>query len=148
MSGLKSLTSAQISAIASALAGTTPTPTPTPTPGPTPTPTPTPPPATSGATLYATYCAGCHGTLSQSSVGGASSSEIQSAIHGGVSQMSSLSSLTSTQISAIAAALAGVRSSDSILGQAAPSSGGLQPLLFARMDMNALPSKVARSFMS
>ncbi len=123
-----SLTSAQISAIASALAGTTPTPTPTPGP-------------TSGATLYATYCAGCHGALASSQVGGASASEISSAIHGGVSQMSGLSSLTSTQISAIASALAGVRGSDSVLGQAAPSSGGLQPVLYARMGMEIRPSK-------
>ncbi|MFI5295873.1 MAG: c-type cytochrome, partial [Thermodesulfovibrionales bacterium] len=135
MNGI-SLTSAQISAIASALAGTTPT------------PTPTPPPSTNGAALYGTYCAGCHGALASSQVGGSSASQISSAIHGGVSQMSGLSSLTSAQIQAIATALAGVGGSNSILGQAAPPSGQFQPLLFARMDMNALPSKVARFLMS
>lgn len=111
------LTSAKISAIATALAGTTTSP---------------PPTTTSGATLYASYCAGCHGALSSSQVGGASASQISSAIHGGVSQMSGLSSLTSAQISAIASDLAGVRSSDSVLGQALPSVGRLS-LIFMRV---------------
>ena len=123
MSGLKSLTSAQISAIATALAVTTPAPTPTPMP------TPTPPPTTvDGAALYGTYCAGCHGPLASSQFLGASASLIQSAINGGESQMSGLKSLTTTQIQAIAVALGGTT--------AWVPSAGPQSSMYARMDMD------------
>ncbi len=108
MAGLKSLTSTQVSAIATALGGTSST-------------------STNGATLYATYCSGCHGSLSSSQVRGESASEIQSAINS-VSQMAGLKSLTSTQIQAIASALSG--------GTAWIPSGGSQSVMCAMMDMD------------
>jgi mono/diheme cytochrome c family protein len=88
MSSLSTLTSAQIQAIAGILQSTTPNPT----------------PSTDGATLYASYCASCHGPLASSAKIGASVSRIQTAISS-VSNMSSLSTLTSTQIQAISTAL-------------------------------------------
>jgi mono/diheme cytochrome c family protein len=96
MSSLSSLTTTQIQAIAAALAGSTSG------GGGSSGGTTT----TDGATLYGTYCAGCHGPLATSSKSGATASMIQTGISS-VSQMSSLSSLTTTQIQAIAAALAG-----------------------------------------
>ena len=91
MSSLSSLTSTQIQSIAGALSGTT---------------TQPPGTVTDGAALYTTYCAGCHGALATSSKQGATLARIQSAI-GSVSSMRSLSSLTSTQLQAIASALSG-----------------------------------------
>lgn len=81
------LTSAQIQAIANALATSTP-----------------PPPVTDGPTLYTDYCASCHGSLATSAKLNATVAQIQTGI-GNVSQMSSLSSLSSIQIQAIANAL-------------------------------------------
>jgi mono/diheme cytochrome c family protein len=134
MSSLKSLTSAQVQAIATALAGST-TPPPaactytysawgtcqsgtqtrtvvssTPA-GCTGTPVlsqscTSTPPVVDGAALYTQYCASCHGALASSSKKGATASQIQSAINS-VGAMSSLKSLTSAQVSAIAAALSG-----------------------------------------
>jgi len=89
--GSLSLTSAQIQAIATG--GTTPAPTPTPTPAP-----------TDGAALYTTYCSRCHGPLATSGHRGATASQIQTGINT-ISGMMSLSTLTSAQIQAIAAAL-------------------------------------------
>jgi mono/diheme cytochrome c family protein len=87
MRPLSVLTSAQIQAIADALkAGTT------------------LPPVTDGATLYANYCASCHGPLATSAKIGATSARIQNAVST-ISQMNSLTTLTSTQIQAIATAL-------------------------------------------
>jgi hypothetical protein len=63
------------------------------------------PPTLDGAALYTQYCAGCHGALASSSKKGATATQIQSAING-VGAMSSLKTLTSAQIQAIAAALA------------------------------------------
>ena len=57
-----------------------------------------------GASLYATYCAGCHGPLATSSKKGATATQIQTAITK-VRAMRSLSTLTTAQIQAIAAAL-------------------------------------------
>ncbi|HEY4785343.1 MAG TPA: c-type cytochrome [Bacteroidales bacterium] len=87
MSSLSTLTSTQIQAIANALVSTS-----------------TPPPVTDGATLYANYCASCHGPLATSAKLNATAAQIQTGIST-VSQMSSLSTLTSTQIQAIATAL-------------------------------------------
>ncbi|HET9597737.1 MAG TPA: choice-of-anchor D domain-containing protein [Anaeromyxobacteraceae bacterium] len=64
-------------------------------------------PATDGATLYAQNCSSCHGALASSSVKGATASQIQNAISSNKGGMGSLSGLTSTQIQAIAGALAG-----------------------------------------
>lgn len=61
--------------------------------------------AAAGATLYASNCQGCHGTLASSSKKGSSSSKIQSAINTNKGGMGSLSSLTSAQIKDIACAL-------------------------------------------
>ena len=95
MGSLSNLTASQISAIAAALAGGTTT------------PPPPPPTTTDGATLYADYCASCHGALASSSKKGTTASAITAAINNNTGRMGSLSNLTSTQISAIAAVLAG-----------------------------------------
>jgi len=86
MNSLSTLSSAQVQAIATALAVS---------------PTPTP---TDGTSLYASYCSSCHNTLASSDVKKSSASKIKSAISE-VSGMKSIS-LTSTQIQAIATALA------------------------------------------
>ncbi len=57
-----------------------------------------------GAALYATYCASCHGPLAASSKLGVTSSQIQAATLS-VSAMSSLLTLTAGQVQAIASAL-------------------------------------------
>ncbi len=101
MGQFSNLTADQILAISVALGGATPSPTSTPTPTTTPTPTPV---STDGATLYATYCAGCHGPLATSSKLGATAAMIQTGIST-VGAMSGLSTLTTAQIDAIAAAL-------------------------------------------
>lgn len=93
MHSLSTLTSTQIQAIASALSSTS-------------TSTSTSTSSSTGATLYTSYCSGCHGPLASSTVKGATATQIQSAIST-VSAMHSLSTLTSTQIQAIAAALSG-----------------------------------------
>jgi mono/diheme cytochrome c family protein len=59
-----------------------------------------------GPTLYATYCGNCHGALGGSTKGGATAASIQAAISGNVGGMGSLSTLSATQVSAIANALA------------------------------------------
>jgi len=96
MGYLSTLSSAQLQAIVTALAPATTTPTPTPTPTPT----------TDGATLYAANCASCHGALASSTKAGATAARTQTAINGNVGGMGFLSTLTSTQVSAIATALA------------------------------------------
>ncbi len=60
--------------------------------------------ALDGAALYGQYCAGCHGPLATSSKLGRSASQIQDAINS-IPMMSSLKSLTTAQINAIADAL-------------------------------------------
>jgi mono/diheme cytochrome c family protein len=90
MGYLSSLSAADAQAIINALAVSSPAPAPAPT---------------DGATLYGTYCAGCHGTLAKSSVRGSSASSIQSAITGNKGGMGYLSTLTATQIQNIANAL-------------------------------------------
>jgi hypothetical protein len=91
MYSLSSLTADQLQAIVTALASVTPAPTPA-----------------DGPTLYGTYCASCHGALASSTKGGVSVSTIQAAIANNTGGMGSLASLTSTQLSAISTALAGV----------------------------------------
>jgi mono/diheme cytochrome c family protein len=86
MGGLKSLTSAQVAAIATALSSS---------PAPTPSPT-----ITDGVALYDSSCSGCHGSLSKSSVMGKSASDIKSAISANRGGMGSLK-LTDTQVQAI-----------------------------------------------
>ena len=104
MGSLSTLSATDIQAIVTALSATT---TPASAPAPTPTPTPTPTPV-DGATLYANSCAGCHGPLTSTSKPARSAVQIQTAITNNTGGMGSLSSLTSTQVSAIAAALATV----------------------------------------
>ena len=60
---------------------------------------------TSGATLYATDCAGCHGALASSGVKGTTAALIQTGITNNMGGMGSLSTLTTADIHAIAAAL-------------------------------------------
>ena len=93
MGGLSSLTPTNIQAIADALA----------TGGGTP-----PPPAPAdGATLYTSNCSGCHGALASSTKLNRTATQIQNAINSNTGGMGSLTSLTTTQIQAIADALAG-----------------------------------------
>ncbi len=92
MSGMKSLTAAQVQAIATALSSS-----PVPTPTPTPTPAPT---ITDGVSLYNANCVSCHGTLSNSTVMGRSATDIQSAIAANRGGMGSLQ-LTTAQVQAI-----------------------------------------------
>ena len=104
MGALSSLSADQIQAIASVLP-------PAPTTGSGSTGT-TQPAAPDGATLYADNCAACHGALASSAKAGATADQIQNAIST-VGAMSSLSSLTSADIQAIADALATSSSSGS-----------------------------------
>jgi mono/diheme cytochrome c family protein len=85
MSGLSSLTAAEVQAIAEALVDTTPQP-------------------TDGATLYANNCSSCHGPLATSSKLNRTATQIQNAINT-VGQMSGLSGLTTAEVQAIADAL-------------------------------------------
>ncbi len=65
-------------------------------------------PATSqsdGAALYSQYCAGCHGSLSNSSKRGATASLIKSAIKSNKGGMGRFSFLTTSEINAIASVL-------------------------------------------
>ena len=91
MSGLSSLTANEVQLIAEALStgggGTT------------------PPPTVDGAALYTTYCASCHGQLASSTKANRTATQIQTAISA-VGQMNSLSTLTTTEVQAIADALA------------------------------------------
>jgi mono/diheme cytochrome c family protein len=64
-----------------------------------------PPPTLDGAALYTASCATCHGPLATSTKLGATSARIQAAIGANVGGMGSLSTLTSAQVDAIAAAL-------------------------------------------
>jgi mono/diheme cytochrome c family protein len=102
----RTLTAAEVQAIAAALAvapptTTTPPPTTT-TPPPT---TTTPPPATTvdGASLYAANCAGCHGALATSAKMGATAAQIQ--VRMSTTPYTSRT-LTTAEIQAIATALA------------------------------------------
>jgi len=85
-----SLNSGQIQSIADYLSGSTP-----------------PPPATDGPTLYANNCAACHGVLASSTKLNKTASQIQAAIDANTGGMGGLSSLTPTEVQAIADALAG-----------------------------------------
>lgn len=60
-----------------------------------------------GGALYGSNCAGCHGPASSSSKKGASYARIQAAIKGNAGGMGSLSSLSGTDLQAIADALGG-----------------------------------------
>ena len=91
MRSLSSLTTAQIQAIAAALSSTSTTPS-----------TGT----IDGAALYTADCSSCHGPLASSAKLGATAAQIQTGISS-VSAMKSLSTLTTAQIQAIAAALSG-----------------------------------------
>ncbi len=93
MGGLSGLTPTNIQAIAVALAGGGGTP-------------PPPTPAT-GATLYSNNCSGCHGPLATSSKLNRTATQIQTAINANTGGMGGLSSLTPTNVQAIADALAG-----------------------------------------
>lgn len=90
MGSLSSLTATQVSAIAAVLP---------------PAPTTPPPPVTDGATLYSTNCASCHGVLASSTKAGRTAAQIQTAINNNTGGMGYLSTLTATQVSAIAAVL-------------------------------------------
>ena len=89
MGGLSSLSPIQVQAIADALVSAT----------------PPPPPPTDGPTLYANNCSGCHGPLASSSKLNKTAAQIQAAINANTGGMGGLSSLTPTQVQAIADAL-------------------------------------------
>jgi len=63
------------------------------------------PPPTDGPTLYANNCAACHGPLATSSKLNRSAGQIQGAIDANIGSMGYLSSLTPTEVQAIADAL-------------------------------------------
>jgi len=115
MGYFSSLKSAQISAIATALAGASPTPaSSSPTGG-----------GTDGASLYNVKCSSCHGQLSSSSVLGVTASGIQSAINTNKGGMGKLSSLSPTNIEAIASVLAsGASSSVGTMSEADDEGSG------------------------
>ena len=81
--GSLNLTTAEIQSIADALAQVVPA------------------PVLDGATLYATYCASCHGDLANSTKAGATAAQIEAAIAGNTGGMNSIT-LTTEQIQAIA----------------------------------------------
>jgi len=89
MRSLSTLTDTQVQAIATALASST---------------DGTSPPSPTPASLYATYCSGCHGPLASHNIRGGTSQRIQSAISS-VDSMKSLASLTSAEIQNIASVL-------------------------------------------
>ncbi|HEY4743458.1 MAG TPA: cytochrome c, partial [Desulfuromonadaceae bacterium] len=95
MKSLSTLTTAQVQAIAAALSGSATTTGSGSTTG-----------TVDGAALYTADCSGCHGPLASSAKKGATAAQIQTGISS-VSAMRSLSTLTTTQIQAIAAALSG-----------------------------------------
>jgi len=55
-----------------------------------------------GTTLYANYCAGCHGTLANTTKPGRTAAQIQSAIDNNIGSMGILGSLTAADVQAIA----------------------------------------------
>jgi mono/diheme cytochrome c family protein len=89
MGKFASFTTAQLQTIATALATTS-----------------TPPASSDGAALYTNNCSSCHSALANTSVGGASASEIRSAISNNKGGMGKLSSLTTAQIQTISDTLA------------------------------------------
>ncbi len=91
MGSLSTLTATQITLIESALAGITP-----------------PPPPLDGPGLYAAYCASCHGDLNSSAKGGATVARINLGITNNPGPMGSFATLSSTDITKIATALAGI----------------------------------------
>ncbi len=86
MGFLSTLTAAEIQAIADALPAAPTTP-------------------LDGAALYSTNCAGCHGTLANTTKPGRTAAQIQTAINNNVGNMGFLSTLTAAEIQAIADAL-------------------------------------------
>jgi len=76
--------------------------------------------STDGATLYATYCASCHGSLATSNKLGTTAALIQTGITNNIGGMGTpaLQALTSTQIQAIATALSSGSGSGSGSGTA------------------------------
>ena len=99
MGPLSTLSQADLQAIVNALSASAASPSPTPTPAPAPAPE-------DGATLYATNCAGCHGTLASSTKQGTTLTRLQTAIAGNIGGMGFLSTLTAAQQQAIVTALA------------------------------------------
>lgn len=96
MGGLSGLTPTNVQAIADALVtgGGTPPPPPSPTP-------------VDGITLYTNNCSGCHSPLASSTKLNRTAVQIQAAIDANTGGMGGLSSLISTEVQAIADALAG-----------------------------------------
>ncbi len=95
MGALSGLAAAEVEAIVAALAPSASTPS-------------TPPAATDGASLYSANCAGCHGTLATSAKAGVAAVAIQNAINGNTGSMGYLSTLTASDLTAIASALSTV----------------------------------------
>ena len=90
--------------------GPVPTPTPTPGPLPTATPTPAPPSVRSGATLYSTYCTGCHGAATSSDIARVSISTTTSAVRTGPGSMPaySVTTISDAELSNLASYVAGL----------------------------------------
>jgi predicted CxxxxCH...CXXCH cytochrome family protein len=87
MGYLSGLSADEIQAIADALVADT---------------TPPPPAPADGPTLYADNCAGCHGALAATDKPGRTPADIQAAIDNNIGGMGYLSSMTSTEVQAIA----------------------------------------------
>jgi mono/diheme cytochrome c family protein len=107
MSFLSGLTSVIKDAIVAVLAPVLPSPSPAPTPAPTPAPVPASAPVpVDGVALYSANCAGCHGSIANSSKRGVPSARLDSAISGNIGGMSYLSGLSASERQAIIDALA------------------------------------------
>ena len=83
---------------------------PTATPTPLPTGTPTPTSIRSGATLYTTYCEGCHGAASNSNVAGKAATETRLAVRTGPGSMPEYGSsiIGSAELDGLASYVAGL----------------------------------------
>lgn len=74
-------------------------------PAPTPTPAPGPAPVSDGSALYATNCAGCHGSLASSSKKGITIARLQAAIASNTGGMGNLSALSVSDVQALVTVL-------------------------------------------
>lgn len=108
MGSIGTLSAAQLGAIASALVGVV------------------PPVITDGPTLYATWCASCHGALASSTKGGTTLARLQAAISANTGSMGSLSALGVSQLSAIVSSLSAIAPSGGACGSchAIPPASG------------------------
>lgn len=101
MGFLGNLTTEQQQSLVGVLVATAPAPTPTPGPA----PAPGPAPVSDGSALYATNCAGCHGSLASSSKKGITIARLQAAIASNTGGMGNLSALSVSDVQALVTVL-------------------------------------------